>query len=188
LIAPNGGEIWIKNSDPKIIQWDRKINSEVNISLFRNGQFFRTVIDTVESEFDSYHWIIPSDVPEDSLYQIKVTSLKNPEIYSLSRKSFSIKNITNIIENKEDNKFSLINYPNPFSNFSYFELTIEKPINCSIEIFDINGIMIKELLNSRLNLGKYTFIWDASEYPSGIYYYLIKINGDIRRGTLTLIK
>ena len=188
LIVPNGGEIWIKNSDPKIIQWDRKINSAVNISLFRNGQFFRTVIDTVGSEFDSFHWIIPSDIPEDSSYQIKVTSHRNPEIYSLSRRPFSIKNISHVIDNKEDNKFSLINYPNPFSNFSYFELTLEKTTNCSIEIYDINGILIKELLNSRLNLGKYTFIWDASELPSGIYYYLIKINGDIRRGTLTLIK
>lgn len=188
LIIPNGGEVWIKNNEPKRIQWDKKINSNVSIHLYRNGSYFRTIVDSVSSNTDVFDWIISGDIPDDTSYQIKVNSLNNPDVFSMSRKQFSIKSITNVVENKEDIEFSITNYPNPFNNSTYFDISLEKPTNCSIEIFDINGLMIKQLLNARLNSGKHIYIWDASEIATGIYYYIIKINGDIRKGTLTLIK
>ncbi|MCX7736129.1 MAG: aryl-sulfate sulfotransferase [Candidatus Kapabacteria bacterium] len=188
LIVPNGGEVWIKDSEPKRIQWDKKINSNVKISLYRNGEYFRTIADTVGANFDVFNWVIPSDIPDDSTYQVKVTSLNNPEVFSLSRKPFSIRSITSVDDHKEEIKFSIMNYPNPLNNTTYFDILLDKSTHCSIEIYDINGLKISELLNARLNSGKHTFMWDASDFPTGVYYYLIKINGDIQRGTLTVIK
>lgn len=188
LIVPNGGEVWIKDSEPKKIQWDKKINSMVSINLYRNGEYFMAVEDTVQAKYDSYFWVLPDDIPEDNTYQIKVTSLNNPEVYSISRKEFSIQEITNVVDKKEDLWYSINNYPNPFSNTTYFDIVLEKPTQFSIGIYDLNGVLITELIKTKLNGGKHTVSWDACKFPTGVYYYIIKINGDIKRGTLTVIK
>ncbi len=188
LLVPNGGEFWIKDSEPKLIKWNKKINSDVRIDLYRNGDSFRTIIDSVGADFDFFNWVIPQDIPDDSTYQVKVSSLNNPEVFSLSRKTFSIKSLTNIIDNGEVVKFYVANYPNPFSHLTYFDISIEKATYCTINIYDVNGSRLTEIINSNLDAGKYTFIWDAIEYHSGVYYYVVIINGETRRGTLTLIK
>jgi hypothetical protein len=66
------------------------------------------------------------------------------------------------------------NYPNPFSGTSTITVTLKQNANLSLEVSNITGqqIMLKE--RGYVNAGTYYFSVDATEIPSGIYFYTVK--------------
>lgn len=75
------------------------------------------------------------------------------------------------------------NYPNPFNSITRidYELPFEKqgsavPVN--LEIYDLLGHKVATLLNRGPGAG--SFIWDATEVSSGVYFYKLAA-GDISR-------
>ncbi len=76
--------------------------------------------------------------------------------------------------------FSLLqNYPNPFNPVTKirFEIPasggIEKQ-NVRLTVYNILGEEIQTLFNSRLGAGAYEYSFDASNLPSGIYFYRLE--------------
>lgn len=65
------------------------------------------------------------------------------------------------------------NYPNPFNPATNIEFSIPKPGNVKMEVFDINGRKIIDLVNENLNPGIYTIRWNAYGYSSGIYFCVL---------------
>jgi flagellar hook assembly protein FlgD len=63
------------------------------------------------------------------------------------------------------------NYPNPFNPTTHFGFQIANFGFVSIKIYDINGREIETIVNGHLNQGTYEVEWNASNYPSGVYYY-----------------
>lgn len=74
-------------------------------------------------------------------------------------------------------EFSLSqNYPNPFNPVTAIEFSIKEIAYVRIVIYDVLGRETGKLVNENLKPGKYKIVWDASAYPSGIYY--CKISAD----------
>ncbi len=74
------------------------------------------------------------------------------------------------------------NYPNPFNpvttiRFSIPSLDVRYNIPVQIIIYDILGRVAVTLVNEKLSPGVYETRWNASDYPSGIYYYRLSIAG-----------
>ncbi len=70
------------------------------------------------------------------------------------------------------NKFSLSqNYPNPFNPETKIKFQIPKLDFVNINVFDVLGRKIISLVNENLSPGTYEADWNASNYPSGVYYY-----------------
>jgi hypothetical protein len=44
------------------------------------------------------------------------------------------------------------------------------------------------LVSDRLNSGNYNYIWDASDYASGVYYYKIQAGSFIQTKKLIFLK
>lgn len=63
------------------------------------------------------------------------------------------------------------NYPNPFNPLSKIRLDIPFSCHTKLSIFDILGREIKIIVNQVLLPGVYIVVFDASDYPSGIYFY-----------------
>ncbi|MBK8982312.1 MAG: T9SS type A sorting domain-containing protein [Ignavibacteria bacterium] len=40
-----------------------------------------------------------------------------------------------------------------------------------LEVYDISGRMIKQLVNQKQNPGKYNYTFDGSDLPSAVYFY-----------------
>ena len=57
-----------------------------------------------------------------------------------------------------------------------------------LKIFDILGNEITTLVNQQLQPGSYEVEWNASNYPSGVYFYKIKTEGFTQTKKLMLIK
>jgi photosystem II stability/assembly factor-like uncharacterized protein len=61
------------------------------------------------------------------------------------------------------------NYPNPFNPVTNIAFDIPKYNSVKLEIYDMSGKKIEELVNQNLNAGHYQVQWDASKYSSGAY-------------------
>ena len=95
----------------------------------------------------------------------------------------------------EINEFSLSqNYPNPFNPNTTIRLKINKSEHLSLNIFNISGEHIIQLLNGKQNIGIQTIDWNGNDkndkpVPSGLYIYKLKTktNNTIIK-TMTLLK
>lgn len=65
----------------------------------------------------------------------------------------------------------LQNYPNPFNPSTNIEFSLPKSSNVELAIFDVLGRKIATLVNQQLNTGSYLVDWNATDFPSGIYFY-----------------
>jgi len=86
--------------------------------------------------------------------------------------------VKTISENIPSN-FSLNqNYPNPFNPTTKITFDVAKMSNVKIAIFDVLGREVSVLVNKQLNAGQYSTEWIASNYPSGVYFYVLSVNGE----------
>ncbi|MEM5810126.1 MAG: VWA domain-containing protein [Candidatus Aenigmatarchaeota archaeon] len=100
--------------------------------------------------------------------EIKFT--ENPGVKRLFKVSGTIVNVEK--DNLIPKEFALYqNYPNPFNPETIIEFDIPKRTFVKLTIYDILGREIKTLVNEEINPGKYTVKFNASNLPSGIYFY-----------------
>lgn len=86
---------------------------------------------------------------------------------------------TGINERQDDRnvptKFSLSqNYPNPFNPNTTISFNIQVPSFTSLKIYDAVGRETATLVNENLSAGSYEVKFDASQVPSGIYFYTLQ--------------
>ena len=79
-------------------------------------------------------------------------------------------------------------YPNPFNPIVTINYSVNNFINVNLSIIDINGIIIETLVNEKLSPSDYELVWDASEYPSGIYFIKYQTLGFQEIQKITLLK
>ncbi|HEY5535593.1 MAG TPA: T9SS type A sorting domain-containing protein [Ignavibacteria bacterium] len=91
-------------------------------------------------------------------------------------------------------KYSLYqNYPNPFNPTT--TIRFEVPLSkgglkgvVSLKIFDILGKEVATLVNEQLTPGTYEDDWNASQFPSGIYFYKLTAGNFSETKKLILLK
>lgn len=86
-------------------------------------------------------------------------------------------------------KFALFqNYPNPFNPVTNIKFDIPKSTSASIIVYDMLGQEKAVLVNEVLTPGSYQYSFNASAFPSGIYYYRIKTDDFTEVRKMLLIK
>jgi PKD repeat protein len=71
------------------------------------------------------------------------------------------------------------NYPNPFSNTTTINYSINKDANVSVSIVDLLGNTISQLDNENKTSGTYSTVWDASSVAEGMYLLQLKVNNTV---------
>ncbi|MCU0372870.1 MAG: T9SS type A sorting domain-containing protein, partial [Ignavibacteria bacterium] len=80
------------------------------------------------------------------------------------------------------------NFPNPFNPETKIKFDIPVSSEVEIIIFDISGRKVSELVNSKLNPGKYEVRWSGENLASGVYFYKIKTNSFTDTKRMILLK
>jgi hypothetical protein len=65
------------------------------------------------------------------------------------------------------------NYPNPFNPSTRINYFIPEESFVSIKVYDFLGREVKTLVNETKSIGSYEIVFDASELPSGTYFYTL---------------
>ena len=95
----------------------------------------------------------------------------------------------NSISSEVPDQFSLMqNYPNPFNPTTQFGFRIADFGLVRLTVFDALGGEVTSLVNQQLNPGTYEVSWDASVYPSGVYYYRLESGTFTQTRKMVLIK
>jgi len=66
------------------------------------------------------------------------------------------------------------NYPNPFNPSTTLRFDLPEKAQVKVTIYDLNGHLIEQLMNTTLEAGKHQRIWHANQLSSGVYFYKIE--------------
>jgi hypothetical protein len=80
------------------------------------------------------------------------------------------------------------NYPNPFNPVTRISFDIARTGFATLKVYDILGKEVALLVNETKQAGTYTLDFNASNLPSGVYFYKFDINGFTDVKKLILIK
>ncbi len=86
------------------------------------------------------------------------------------------------------------NYPNPFNPTTVIKFDIPPFTKggsggfITLKIYDALGKEVTTLVNEKMNPGTYSVTWDASNYPSGVYFYKLIVNNQSIEKKMVLIK
>lgn len=85
------------------------------------------------------------------------------------------------------------NYPNPFNPTTTLKYALPNTSDVELNIYNIQGTLIRTLVNGLENAGEHQVVWDATDdyghaVPSGIYIYQLKAGEFSDIGRMTLLK
>jgi hypothetical protein len=80
------------------------------------------------------------------------------------------------------------NYPNPFNPSTTVEFAIPKAGYVTLKVFDALGKEIATLASEELGPGYFTARWNASNVPSGIYFYRLQAGEYVETMKMILLK
>ena len=67
------------------------------------------------------------------------------------------------------------NFPNPFNPVTNIKFDIPKSGFVKITVYDLLGREVAALVNQQMQPGSSSVVWDASNYPSGVYFYKLSV-------------
>ncbi len=80
------------------------------------------------------------------------------------------------------------NFPNPFNPLTSIKYEIPQTGLVTLKIFNTLGMELISLVNETKQQGSYEVTWDASNYPSGVYFYELISDEFTDRKKMVLIK
>lgn len=92
--------------------------------------------------------------------------------------NFELYNAPNAVDIGRPQNYDLSqNYPNPSNPVSKIDYQLPEDANVNISVYDLTGRLVKTLVNSNMDAGYYTAVFDGTNIASGIYIYRINVNG-----------
>lgn len=105
---------------------------------------------------------------KSSLYSNQVSIIGNGFIWKINDED-------NDNESKVITKYSLNqNYPNPFNPTTTISFQLPESGYTTLKVYNNLGEEVEELENSFKNSGNYSISFDASNLPSGVYFYKLQ--------------
>lgn len=117
-----------------------------------------------------------------------------------NEKSSGVNLLTEVRENKSvsvpQNYLMVSNFPNPFNASTTFRFTIPADLTNArvrLNIYNVQGELVKELVNEQLPSGNYFVRWNgttnsSTEAASGVYLYTLHAGERLISGKITLLK
>lgn len=131
--------------------------------------------------------ITPFQITED--YYGNIRSTTTPDIGANEGNFKPI--ITNVSGNEIEIPvdFALYqNFPNPFNPATSIKYDIPFPAHVKLNVFDITGRIVAELVNLQMQAGRYEVKWNADNISSGIYFYSIRAGSFNKTYKMLLVK
>ncbi len=92
-----------------------------------------------------------------------------------------------------DNITTLANHPNPFNASTEIRFHLGEPGSTRVKIYNINGQLVRDLLNDHLAAGEHRVSWNAQNdggqsVASGIYFCRLEHGGTAKATKMLLVK
>ena len=168
--------VGVRNDSLKVMQLFVDGIEDNIISTFFQGDFSGDSPIYIGYYTDAFHY--SGWLDEIAVYNVALnkTIIENHYKNGLAGKSYCDQ-FTTDIQGISDvpREYSLEqNFPNPFNPSTTITFSIHNSGNVNLTIYNILGENISSLVHKFLNAGKYSIEFDASNLPSGIYFYELR--------------
>ncbi len=157
---------------PNSIMLNWSTASETNVSHFevdRNGAAISQVSATNSATGHDYTWV-DEEVVYGQVYSYTLTSVDFDGSRTIHG-TVEATPLTNILPTG----FSLAqNYPNPFNASTTIEYNLPDATKISLRLFDLGGREVAVLAEGTRAAGRHIINFEASDFPSGIYFYRLE--------------
>ncbi len=182
----DGGNNWLQYGFNHNVMSIRMLNQNLAYASGSSGRIIKTTN-------GGNNWNIVVSGTTQQLYSINF--IDNLTGWCTGDGGTIIKTITggittiNSLANEAPSSFSLYqNYPNPFNPNTKINFDIPKSSYVKIIIYDMLGKEIVTLVNEKLTPGTYSVDWNASDFPSGIYFYRMQSGNFNQTKQMLMIK
>ena len=173
------------------LYWDSPLDNDFHYFILE-----RSSVESFES-FEPYHTIenyyLDQNVYDNQIYYYRLRSVD----YNGNMSDYTELLSSNMMSTDNSylpNTFSLHqNYPNPFNPKTQIRYDIKNDVNVRIDIYDLNGNMIKTLINENQSVGYKSIYWDATndygqKVSTGVYIYTIQADNYFRSRKMLFLK
>ena len=80
------------------------------------------------------------------------------------------------------------NYPNPFNPVTTISYLLSQDARVTLKIYSALGEEVATLVSGHVKAGIHSVEWDASDQPSGVYFYRLNSDGIVQTRKLLLLK
>ena len=187
FVGPEGTETWHSNPSDFLVQGVNHmslvgkigengtpfgIGSHRLISSTDGGTLFLSMNDRPNEFADNFGYLVVGIYKKDDLTSLEFGSnnVSLPNDIALSQ-----------------------NFPNPFNPSTNINFNVSKPSNTLINIYDINGQLVRTLINDFRDSGHQSVIWDGKSnndisVSSGTYFYQITVGNFVDTKKMILLK
>jgi len=79
-------------------------------------------------------------------------------------------------------------YPNPFNSRTAIQFSLQQTGDVNLTVWDMNGRMVQQLLNSTMEAGTHSVTMDGGALPSGLYFVRLESGGLSAQQKVLLIR
>lgn len=110
-------------------------------------------------------------IDEAMIYNVELSAEQIMQLYDIKSDVMYERNVANQFYLRQ-------NYPNPFNPVTNISYTIPAALPVKLKVYDTLGHEVRTLVNEQQSFGTHSVSFDASELPSGIYFYKLQA-GDL---------
>jgi len=185
------------SSNEIMINWTDNSNNEDGFYIFRSdsisGDF--QLIKSVGTNVTNYN---DTGLSNEVTYWYRACAYNSVGLSAKSLDAFATTS-SSFVESKPQIPINFAleqNYPNPFNPTTLIQYSIPERENNSfvkLEIYNLQGKLIKTLIGTNLASGNYQIKWDAIDnsgrhVPSGLYLYRLRVNSFVQSKKMLLLK
>ena len=166
---------WTNGKDIPVLVDPSPHSTWSNWAAYQRALFFLDAAGDFITHFSITPWSYGGNIHSNDLVYTQINSIIEND------------NALNIHSHPEN--ISLLNaYPNPFNPSTNIIFSISHGSNSLISVYDMGGRYLETLSKSYFVPGSYTLIWNASDYPSGIYCIRLELDSYLISQKLVLAK
>ena len=141
-----------------------------------------------------YHTVSTGSLLTDAINDIAVDKNNTVWIGTAYYGLVSIEQNYQNVQESTPSDFSLIsNYPNPFNASTTVSFQLDEPGNITLDIYNISGQKVRELVTEYLPAGTHTYVWDGKDdtgkdVSSGIFLSILKYHNKISTRKMVMIR
>lgn len=135
-------------------------------------------------------YLVPaSDFTGNSMITVIVKDFGVGELADTTSFTLTVLPGSNIAQDNLPFQFQLKqNYPNPFNPTTTFQFSINKAGYTELIVFDLLGRIVSRVISQSLPAGEHSIIFNASDLPSGQYFYQLRCGENVMTKKMMLLK
>jgi len=182
MLSPNGGEVWdgslpvtwqlLNPDDGRPVSYDLELSTDDRATYVPIAQ---GLVDTV------YHWDV-AGVDRGARCWLRVTGYSGDGTLVGSDEtdsSFAI--VTSAVREPDEpavvaRGYSVTAFPNPAHHHATVSFHLPTPARVTLNVYDVLGREMAVLVDGVEDAGGHDVDFDASQFPSGTYFYQLKVD------------